>query len=87
VLIYFGSTLFYSTEKVRRIFSRAIAAVRCTNGLVVAKVFEESTFHRYTIDIFYMFFWTLVTQVATAGPYCHSALSYFLCPIESGCSI
>ncbi len=47
VLIYFGSTLFYSTEK----------------------VFEESTFHRYTIDIFYMFFWTLVTQVMLGWVY------------------
>ena len=27
------------------------------------KVFEESTFHRFTIDVIYMFFWTLVTQV------------------------
>ena len=27
------------------------------------KVFEEMTFHKYTIDVFYMFFWTLVTQV------------------------
>ena len=47
VVIYFGSTLFYSTEK----------------------VFEESTFHRHTIDIFYMFFWTLVTQVMLGWVY------------------
>ena len=33
------------------------------------KVFEESTFHRYTIDIFYMFFWTLVTQVMLGWVY------------------
>ena len=47
VLIYFGSTLFYSTEK----------------------VFEESTFHKFSIDIFYMFFWTLVTQVMLGWVY------------------
>lgn len=27
------------------------------------KVFEEMTFGRFSIDLFYMFFWTLVTQV------------------------
>eukprot|EP01051_Picozoa_sp_SAG22_P014532 SAG22_NODE_1776_length_3607_cov_2.601482_1_plen_263_part_10 len=33
------------------------------------KVFEEMTFHKYTIDIFYMFFWTLVTQVTLGWIY------------------
>jgi hypothetical protein len=27
------------------------------------KIFEEITFGRFTIDLYYMFFWTLVTQV------------------------
>ena len=42
------------------------------------KVFEEMTFHKYTIDIFYMFFWTLVTQVCSEERRCFRARKPFL---------